>query len=412
MKTLLFLFSFAMLCSFQTMAQWTVETVPDPKATGLGFVSNPDNILKTDEVATIDSLILSLEDTTSAQIAVVMLESIGGETPKQFATSLFNHWGVGDAETDNGLLILFVLDQRRIEFETGYGIEGILTDAKCYNIQQRYMVTHFKKGDYGTGMVSGVANVVNKLSGKADEIKTDNTNKTDRNETRVDYDYDNNHSSEVSFLFLYLKLVAGASGFFVLLLIISLLNKNYYTRYSIMRAFHLYIWFVLFPLPFAFLYLYTKKLTEKWRNTPRVSARTGKLMRKLNEKEDDKYLSSGQITEEIVKSIDYDVWISDEEGDVLIQAYKRWFTEYSSCPKCKHRTYHKLYDRVLQSATYTSSGRGEKKFSCAHCKHSKIVTYTIPQKTKSSSSSSSSSSSGGSSWGGGSSGGGGAGSSW
>jgi uncharacterized protein len=138
-------------------------------------------------------------------------------------------------------------------------------------------------------------------------------------------------------------------------------------------------------------------------------------MRKLDENIDDQYLQKGQITEEQVKSIDYDVWISDEPGDILILAYKRWFSSYSSCPKCNYKTYYKEYDRIIRSATYSSSGEGERKYVCRHCKHSKITRYTIPRKTKSSSSSSSSRSGsfgGSSSFGGGRSGGGGAGSSW
>ena len=101
--------------------------------------------------------------------------------------------------------------------------------------------------------------------------------------------------------------------------------------------------------------------------------------------------------------------------------------KYRKCPKCKRITYTKDYDRVITSATYSSSGTGERKYSCKNCNHVKITRYTIPRKTKSSSGgggysgggysggssySSSSSSSGGSSWGGGSSGGGGGGSSW
>ena len=107
---------------------------------------------------------------------------------------------------------------------------------------------------------------------------------------------------------------------------------------------------------------------------------------------------------------------SVEEGDILIQAYKRWFSKYSACSKCKYKTYFKVYDKVITQPTYSSTGTGEKSYKCTNCGHSKVYTYTIAKKTKTSSSSSGSSSSswsgGSSSWGGGSSGGGGAGSSW
>lgn len=64
-------------------------------------------------------------------------------------------------------------------------------------------------------------------------------------------------------------------------------------------------------------------------------------MYNLSEVEDDSYLEKGQVSEENIKSIDYDVWVSGEDGDILIQAYKRWFSKYNSCPKCKYKTYFK-----------------------------------------------------------------------
>lgn len=407
-------------------AQWTVNTVPDPKVNGLSFISNPDNILLDNEVAYLDSIIQEVEDSSRAQFAVVMLESIGNDIPKTFATELFNYWGVGNAETDNGLLILFVMDQRRIEFETGYGTEQILSDAKCYNIQQEFMVPRFKEANYGQGIIDGTEEIVRIFMGRAEEITpSDNDSSLPSNE----YNYNNDYSYDYSFyarykeeVNSYLFVTALALGLFFLLFIISIINKDYFARYQTMRIFRLYIWFILFPIPFIGIYIFIKRTSEKWRNTPRISAKTGLIMHKLAEKEDDKYLEKGQVAEERVKSVDYDVWISGDDGDVLIQAYKRWFSKYNSCPKCKYKTYYKVYDKVIRAATYSSSGKGERYYKCTNCGHSKRTTYTIPKKTKTSSSSSGSSSYGGSSsswssggsssWGGGSSGGGGAGSSW
>jgi uncharacterized protein len=407
-------------------AQWTVQTVPDPKSSGNGFVSNPDKILNIEQVAKIDSMIKELEDSSKAQVAVVMLQSIGTEVPKEFATALFNHWGVGSKETNNGLLILFVMDQRRIEFETGYGTELILPDAKCFQIQQDYMVPRFKEGNYGQGMVDGISAVVEIMMGRYQEISSTATSSESNSysSNTYNYSYDDSYryynSPYNSTLGLYIRLSIIAFLIYVILFCITIFQKDYFTRYKTLRIFKLYIWFILFPVPYIFLYIFTKKLMEKWRNTPRISAKTGKVMHKLSEEEDDKYLQAGQVSEEHIKSIDYDVWVSEEPDDILILGYKRWFSKYSGCPKCSFKTYYKEYDRVISAATYSSSGKGERKYSCAHCHYSKVETYTIPRKTKSSSSSSYSSSSyrssssfGGSrSWGGGRSGGGGAGSSW
>jgi uncharacterized protein len=408
-------------------AQWTVKTVPNPRGKN-SYVSNPDNILTKTEVSKIDSILQEIEDSSKAQVAVIMLQSIGTTVPKEFATELFNFWKIGTKEANNGLLVLFVNDQRRIEFETGYGIETILPDAKCYEIQQNYMVPRFKEGNYGQGMIDGIAATVEIIMGRYKEITTNETATTNTN-TYSTQDYSTNsynnysyNTSYYSFLGFYIRTTIIMILIFIILFCITLFQKDFFDRYRTLRIFKLYVWFILFPIPFVGIYFLVKDLMDKWRNAPRISAKTGRVMHKLSETEDDQHLQAGQVTEEQIKSIDYDVWVSEEPGDVMILGYKRWFSKYSGCPKCKYKTYYKEYDRVLVSATYSSSGKGERKYKCMNCGHSKIETYTIPRKTKSSSSSSYSSSSYGSSssssfggtrsWGGGSSGGGGAGSSW
>lgn len=403
-------------------SQWTVQTVPDPKVSGKGFVSNPDDILTITAVAFLDNIIQEVQDSSKAEIAIVMLQSIGNEIPKTFAGELFNFWGIGNAETDNGLLILFVMDQRRIEFETGYGTEQILSDAKCYEIQQEYMVPRFKEANYGQGIIDGTEEVVRIFMGRAEEITPSGTEDTessndynynDENEYDYDYSFYGRNKGLINFYFI---LAAAALILFFVFFIISLSNKDYFERYQRLRLFRLYFWFILFPFPFIAVYIFVRIITEKWRNTPRISEKTGLIMHKLSESEDNEFLEKGQVSEEKVRSVDYDVWISEEEGDILIQSYKRWFSKYNACPKCKYKTYYKVYDKVIRQPTYTSTGTGEKSYKCTNCGHAKVYTYTIAKKTKTSSSSSGSSSSswggGSSSWGGGSSGGGGAGSSW
>jgi uncharacterized protein len=140
---------------------YTVESVPNPKASAsYNYVSNPDGVIESSTVSEIDSLLKELELQTTAQVAVVILNSIGDEVPKTFATKLFNYWGIGDREKDNGLLILLVMDQRDIEFETGKGMEGILPDVTCKRIQETYMVPYAKAGNFDAAVLGGVKGVI------------------------------------------------------------------------------------------------------------------------------------------------------------------------------------------------------------------------------------------------------------
>lgn len=120
------------------------------------FVSNPDAILSERAVAVLDSLCLSLSERGIAEVAVVVVEDISPRDMVGFSQSLFEMWGVGDEALDNGLGVLLVEDMREIRFHTGYGLEGVLTDAMCRRLQQEYMVPHFRDGDYSEGMVEGM----------------------------------------------------------------------------------------------------------------------------------------------------------------------------------------------------------------------------------------------------------------
>ena len=146
-------------------AVYRVEQVPNvQKADASRYTSNPDQILSEQAVRAIDSACDSLRRASRAQVAVVAIEDIDGGDVFTFAHSLFSSWGVGGEQSDNGLGILLVTARREIRFVTGYGLEGVLTDALCKRIQQRYMVEHLSAGDYSTGMVEGVAAVARLLS--------------------------------------------------------------------------------------------------------------------------------------------------------------------------------------------------------------------------------------------------------
>ena len=95
-------------------------------------VSDPDGYLSDSVEMTINTALNAIRD--KADVFVVTLTSIGDADPRHFATELFNYWGIGDAETNNGVLLLFVEDQHALETETGYGAEETLTDAQCERI--------------------------------------------------------------------------------------------------------------------------------------------------------------------------------------------------------------------------------------------------------------------------------------
>lgn len=155
-------------CGWVTPAiaqSYTLETVPNPKQSrSARYVSNPDHILSGSAIKQIDLILGKLEDSTTAQVAVVCVSSIGENVPKDFSTALFRKWGLGYQKKNNGLLVLLVKDQHRIEMETGYGLEGILPDAICKRIQTEKMIPFAKAGNYDQAMIDGVGEVAHLIS--------------------------------------------------------------------------------------------------------------------------------------------------------------------------------------------------------------------------------------------------------
>lgn len=144
---------------------WTVQTVPNTRLESNDIhVSDPDNYLSDSAEMNINTALCAIRD--KADVFVVTLSSIGDVEPKWFATELLNYWGIGDAEANNGVLLLFVEDQHAMEFETGYGAESTLTDAKCERIFTNTIVPYFRAGDYEGGLCAGVGEIVTVYGGE------------------------------------------------------------------------------------------------------------------------------------------------------------------------------------------------------------------------------------------------------
>lgn len=388
---------------------YQVEQVPDPKRTGTGYVSDPGNVLKSGEIATLNALMADMEDSTTAQVAVVVLPSIGEESPKEFATALFNHWGIGQRDKDNGLLILVVMDQRRTEFETGYGLEGVLPDILCYRVGMQELVPYFQQGKFGEGLIAAVRRFKSILENPESlgEIQSEEASGSKE---------DSNGLWFLLGIYLFLNVIAHVWALTYILYVLAA-KEDLSDKYLRLRKTRNYLLLILFPIPFVLVFIWVTRLLRKLRYQPRYSQKTGELMRLVPESEEDEYLVKGQVTEEEIGVADYDVWATDSGDDILILRYAKPFSSYSKCPSCGFKTYRLAETETLRHATYSHTGLRRETHRCKNCHYHTSKEYTTPKLTQSSSSGGSSwsggsSSRGSSSWGGGRSGGGGSGVSW
>lgn len=119
------------------------------------YTCNPDGILSTAAVSTMDSIFYALEQQTGIQTIVAVVDEIEPADCFEFAHALFQHQGVGQEGKDNGLVILLSTHERCIQFVTGYGLEGALPDAICKHIQNNYMVKLLSDEHWDEAMTAG-----------------------------------------------------------------------------------------------------------------------------------------------------------------------------------------------------------------------------------------------------------------
>lgn len=320
------------------------------------YVNDFANLLPSEDEDRIRSKLIELRENADVEFTVVTIHSMrdfghNGEI-EPFATGLFNAWGIGNAQRNDGLMMLIATNDRRMRIEVGSGY-GTANNVPMGNIIDTAITPRFKNGDFVGGIEAGVDAVINEITGSWPG------------------EYDAGP----------LERTVGA------------LRK----ALDWVGA-----WIYALFVPVAALGV---RATRRWmRDKPRVCPVDGTEMTRLDEVWDDSHLQEGQITEERLKSVDYDVWVCAKCDHVTVEAYKAWFSSYGACRSCGYKTV-EGDTTILQSATTSSTGLKRIDYHCHNCGDRWSATRTIPKKSSSSSSS-------GSSFGGGSSSGGGASGSW
>jgi uncharacterized protein len=117
-------------------------TIPQP----VGDIYTQDfaGLLNAEQKAEINQLAARLDDATGAQIAVLTVNSLDGADIQSFANQAFREYKLGDAEKNNGVLLVIDMDSREMWVEVGYGLEGALPDGKVGRILDEFTVPYMK----------------------------------------------------------------------------------------------------------------------------------------------------------------------------------------------------------------------------------------------------------------------------
>lgn len=159
-----------LLCSFFLLVFSTLhaQELP-PKSNKL--VTDFTNTLSADEVNTLEQKLVAFDDTSSTQIAVVMIKSVGDYDIADYGVKLGRAWGIGQKDKNNGVLLLIAVGDRKLTIQTGYGVEGAVPDAITNQIIEKEIKPKFKQGDYYGGVTAGTDALIKYTKGEYKQDK-------------------------------------------------------------------------------------------------------------------------------------------------------------------------------------------------------------------------------------------------
>lgn len=135
------------------------------------LVNDYTQTLSSTQVDQLEHKLVAFNDSTTTQIAVVLIKSLEGYDIADYGVRLAEKWGIGGAKNNNGVLLLVSLGDRKVTIQTGYGVEGVLPDAITKRIIEREIKPNFKAGDYFAGLDQGTNAIISYTKG---EYKNDN----------------------------------------------------------------------------------------------------------------------------------------------------------------------------------------------------------------------------------------------
>lgn len=155
------------------LGQPTIPNRPNPPR----LVNDFAEILSIGQKRSLESKLVAYNDSTSTQITLVTVKSLGGEEASFFAFQLGEKWGVGQKDEDNGIIILIAPNERKTFIATGYGAEGALPDAYAKRIVEDVMLPEFKKGDYFGGINKAIVSIKQYLRGEFTTVQISESTK-------------------------------------------------------------------------------------------------------------------------------------------------------------------------------------------------------------------------------------------
>jgi len=162
-------FVIVLACVVASAAALAQSSLTFPELTGR--VVDQAGILDQAARDKLEKLSADLEAKSTDQLVVVTLKSLQGTSIEDYGYQLGRKWQIGQKDKNNGVLLIVAPNERKVRIETGYGLEGTLTDAIGSFIIQQAILPRFKTGDFAGGITRGAEDIVNVLTGDGEEYK-------------------------------------------------------------------------------------------------------------------------------------------------------------------------------------------------------------------------------------------------
>jgi len=130
------------------------------------LVTDLAGVLSPEQKQALENKLVAIDDSSSNQIAVVILPTLEGNPIEEYATKLFRTWGIGNKKTNNGILLLIAIQDKKIRIETGYGLEGALPDITCNSIIDNDIKPAFREQAYYEGIDKATDNIAKAAVGE------------------------------------------------------------------------------------------------------------------------------------------------------------------------------------------------------------------------------------------------------
>lgn len=341
------------------------------------YVNDFANVIAISDESVIREGLTQLRTDHGIEMTVVTVDSIrdygtGDSTIEAFATNLFNNWGIGERDSNNGALLLIAVNDRELRIEVGSAY-GKTLDQTAQRIIEYTIIPAFKRKNMSGGIRAGADELANTLvAWRPENLEAPVSGGTTPNPTAPPPQAEANPFVDPQLIEAQKQLSANANAARDRALIEAMRQKQLRAKEHANGLTSMFTLGGVIAAVLGLLGVGAKFATAK----PRCPG-CKRVMHLQDPSKDYQNLDSGQQTEEKLHSVDYQFWYCPACNQQTMREKRSWFTRASKCPQCNYRTVLQN-SRVVSSPTRYSTGLKEVEHTCEHCSYHFIEQVILP----------------------------------